>query len=128
MVDIDRHHLGAVDHHVGDFELAQIEHAADHVAVELLDAAFAVQEIDRAAQFLVRRTGSAGSRRPACRTAAASSATNASIAISIGPNMRTTNCIGRATASATRSGALMAAVFGRISVKTTTTMVMMTVA
>ena len=36
-------------------EFAQIEHAAEHVAVELLDLAFAVKQIDRAAQFLVRR-------------------------------------------------------------------------
>ena len=49
---------------------------------------------------------------------------NASIAISIGPNNPTTNCIGRATRSAPRSGALKAAVFGMISVKTTTTIVM----
>ena len=39
----------AVPHHVGDFELAQIEHAAEHVAVELFDAALAVQEVHRTA-------------------------------------------------------------------------------
>ena len=48
-------HLGAVDHHVGHGELAQIEHAAHHVAVELFHDAGAVQEIDRAAHLLVRR-------------------------------------------------------------------------
>ena len=51
----DRHHLGAVDHHIGDFEIAKVEQAAEHVAVELLDAALAVQQVDRAAQFLMRR-------------------------------------------------------------------------
>ena len=50
-----RDHVGAVDHHVGDHELAQIEHAAEHVAVERFDVAFAVQQIDGAAQFLARR-------------------------------------------------------------------------
>ena len=35
-----RDHVGAVDHHVGDHQLAQIEHAAEHVAVARLHAAF----------------------------------------------------------------------------------------
>ena len=55
VVGIDRHHLGAVDHHVGDRQIAQVEQPAQHVAVVLLHAAFAVQQIDRAADFLVRR-------------------------------------------------------------------------
>ena len=55
IVGVDRDHLGAVDHDVGDGEVAQVEQAAEHVAVVLLDAAFAVQEIDGAAQLLVRR-------------------------------------------------------------------------
>ena len=55
IVGVDRHHLGAVDHDVGHRQLAQIEQAAHHVAVELLDDALAVQEIDGAAQLLVRR-------------------------------------------------------------------------
>ena len=63
-VGVDGHHLGAVDHHVGDLQLAQIEQAAEHVAVELLHLAFAVQQIDRAAQSLASATGSAGRRRP----------------------------------------------------------------
>ena len=54
--------------------------------------------------------------------------TSASIAISTGPNNLTNPYIGRATASAMRSGALNAAVFGRISENTTTTTVIMTVA
>ena len=47
---------------------------------------------------------------------------------SIGPNSRTTQEIGRTTRSATRSGALIATVFGSTSVKTTTTTVMIMVA
>ena len=42
-----------MDHHVGDDEIAQVEQAAEHVAVVLLDAAFMVEEIDRTAQFLM---------------------------------------------------------------------------
>ena len=38
-----------------DCEVAQIEQPAEHVAVELLDPALAMQQIDRAAQLLVRR-------------------------------------------------------------------------
>ena len=59
IVGADRDHLGAVDHHVGDHELAQVEQAAEHVAVVLLDAALVVQQVDRAAQLLVRRQESA---------------------------------------------------------------------
>ncbi len=54
--------------------------------------------------------------------------TSASSPISIGPSMRTVQKIGRATSSATRSGALIAMVLGSTSVNTTTTTVMMTVA
>ena len=55
-------------------QVAQVEQAAEHVAVELLDAALAMQQIDRAAQFLVRRAGSAGPRRRAMPTQRAGSA------------------------------------------------------
>ena len=48
--------------------------------------------------------------------------------ISTGPNSRTIQEIGRATSSATRSGALIASVFGSTSVNTTTTTVMIAVA
>ena len=108
IVGVDRDHLGAVDHHVGDREVAQIEQAAEHVAVVLLDAALAVQQVDRAAQFLVRRQDRPGRRRPGCRTAAGSSAPAPRSPISTGPNSRTTQAIGRATSSAMRSGALIA--------------------
>ena len=57
-----------------------------------------------------------------------SARTSASIAISTGPSNLTTHSIGRATASAMRSGALKAAVFGSTSANTTTTIVMTTVA
>ncbi len=54
--------------------------------------------------------------------------TIASTPISIGPNRRTAQEIGRATSSATRSGALIANVLGSTSVKTTVSTVMITVA
>jgi hypothetical protein len=44
-----------VHHDVGDGELAQIEHAAQHVAVELHHAAFLVMQRDGAAQLLMGR-------------------------------------------------------------------------
>ena len=44
-----------MDHDVGHRQIAQIEQPAHHVAVELLDAALAVQQIDGAADLLVRR-------------------------------------------------------------------------
>ena len=55
IVGVERDHFGAVDHHVADGEIAQIEQAAEHVAIVLLDAAFLVQQIDGAAQRLVAR-------------------------------------------------------------------------
>ncbi len=54
--------------------------------------------------------------------------TSASTAISTGPNNLTNQYIGRATASAMRSGALNAAVFGSTSENTTTMIVITTVA
>ena len=54
-VGIDRHHFGAVDHHVGHRQIAQVEQPAQHVAVVLLHAAFEVQQVHRAADFLMRR-------------------------------------------------------------------------
>ena len=52
-VDVDRVHLGPVHHDVGDGELAEIEHAAQHVAVELHHAAFLVVQVNGAAQLLM---------------------------------------------------------------------------
>ena len=54
-VGVDHHHLGAMDHDVGDLQLAQIQQAAEHVAVLLFDLALVMQQIDRAAQPLGRR-------------------------------------------------------------------------
>ena len=54
-IDVDRVHRGPVHHDVRDGELAKIEHAAEHVAVELHHAAFLVVQVDGAAQLLVRR-------------------------------------------------------------------------
>src|SRR5579864_2236789 len=42
-----------MDHHVADLQLAQVENAADHVAMFALDRALLVMQIDRAADFLV---------------------------------------------------------------------------
>ena len=47
IVGVDRHHLGAMDHDIGHRQVAQIEQAAHHVAVVLLDAASRCSEIDR---------------------------------------------------------------------------------
>ncbi len=52
-IGIDRVHFGPVNHHVLDDEFAQLEQAAEHVAFGALHAAFPVQEIDGALQFLV---------------------------------------------------------------------------
>src|SRR4029078_8247785 len=46
---------GPVHHDVRDGELAKIEHAAEHVAVELHHAAFLVVQVDGASDFFVRR-------------------------------------------------------------------------
>ena len=54
--------------------------------------------------------------------------TSASIAASTGVSRRTVQAIGRATASAKRSGALKATVLGSTSANTTITTVMTTVA
>ncbi|MGY4423612.1 hypothetical protein ACVWY2_006061 [Bradyrhizobium sp. JR6.1] len=54
-VGIDHGHLGAVDHHVGDLQFAEVQQPAEHVAVLLLDLAFVMQQIDRAAQAFGRR-------------------------------------------------------------------------
>ncbi|MGZ2421513.1 hypothetical protein ACVIRM_000475 [Rhizobium laguerreae] len=55
IVGIDRPHRGAVDHDVGEFELAEIEHATEAVTVGLHHRSLAVQQIDGATQLLMRR-------------------------------------------------------------------------
>ena len=52
-IGVERQHLGAMDHDVGDFEIPQIEQAAEHVAIGARDAALLMQKIDRAFQLLV---------------------------------------------------------------------------
>ena len=82
IVGIDRAHVGAVDHDVGDFELVQVEQRAEAVAVLLDHRAVAVKVGDRAAQLLMRgalrRRANAArsrSRRAAgCEEASASAA------------------------------------------------------
>ena len=54
IVGIDRTHLGAMDHDVGDFQLVQVQQRAHAVAVLLDHAALAVKHRHRAAQFLMR--------------------------------------------------------------------------
>ena len=54
-IDVDRFHLGAVDHDVGHLQIAQIKHAAKHVGVALGEGAFLGLQIDRAADLFVRR-------------------------------------------------------------------------
>ena len=54
-VRIDHHHFGAMNHDVGDVEIFQVEQAAEHVAILLLDTAFMMHQIDRTAQPLGRR-------------------------------------------------------------------------
>jgi hypothetical protein len=49
IVGIERHHVGAVNHHVRNRKLAQIEHTAEHVTVKLLHVTFAVEEINSTA-------------------------------------------------------------------------------
>ena len=57
-----------------------------------------------------------------------STRTTASITVSSGPRMYIVSRIGRATASETRSGALIAMVFGSTSAKITTSTVITAVA
>ena len=54
-VGVDHHHFGAMNHHVGDLQFAQVQQAAEHVAVLLLDLALVMKQIDRAAQTFGRR-------------------------------------------------------------------------
>jgi hypothetical protein len=55
IVGIDRAHIGAVDHDVGDFELGEVEQAADAVAILAHHEAVAAEIVDRAAQLVLRR-------------------------------------------------------------------------
>ena len=98
IVGADRDHLGAVDHDVGDGEVAQVEQAAEHVAVVLLDAALLMQEIDGSAQFLMgdRNPWSSPTRNPNKRRIQRTSAS-------------TPTATARAAARSKRSGARPAA-------------------
>ena len=50
-----RNHFRPVNHNVGHFQINQIQEAAKHFMRLFLDAAFAVQQINRAAQLFLRR-------------------------------------------------------------------------
>ena len=52
-----------MDHDVGDGDLREFEQAADHVALVARDAALAVQNVDRAEQFLVTGDARLGGRQ-----------------------------------------------------------------
>ena len=54
VVGVDRLHLGPVHHDVGDLQIAQVEHAAQHVGVVTRDGAFDLLQLDGAADLLVR--------------------------------------------------------------------------
>src|SRR3712207_7303312 len=45
----------SVDHDVGNLQLAEVQDAAHHVAVVLLDRSVAMQKVDGATQLFVRR-------------------------------------------------------------------------
>jgi len=104
----------AVDHDVGDRELAQVEQATHHVAVELFDDAGAMHEID-GARNSSPATGSTGSCRPASPTARRMSLTSHSTTFRIGENSCTSARPAGPSAMAMRSGMLKAAVFGSTS-------------
>ena len=53
-VDVERFHLGAMDHDVGDLEIAQIKHAAEHLRIVLQNGAFFRLKIDGAADLFMR--------------------------------------------------------------------------
>ena len=63
-VGVERQHLGAMDHDVGDGQFLEVEQAAEHVAVGAGDAAFLVHQIDGAFQLLLAARA-AGAFRPA---------------------------------------------------------------
>ncbi len=52
-IGVDEPHLGAMHHDVGHRNLGELEQAAEHVALFALDAAFAMQDVDRAHQLFV---------------------------------------------------------------------------
>ena len=51
-VGVERAHLGAMDHRVADRNLVEFQQPAEHVALVARDLALAMQDVDRAAQFL----------------------------------------------------------------------------
>ena len=57
-VGVDEPHFGAMNHDVRDRDLRQLQETAEHIALVALDFAFAMQDVDRAHQFLV--AGNAG--------------------------------------------------------------------
>ena len=118
IVGVDRNHLGAVDHHVGNgrdrADRGGRPTCRDRASPRCLRGAAGPR---RRATPRCGATGMPGRRPRGIRTCGRIERTSASIPTSIGPNSRTTHEIGRATSSATRSGALIATVLGSTSVK-----------
>ena len=104
-----------MDHDVGHGELAQIEHAAHHVAVELLHDAGAMHEVDGAAQLLARRKDGVDLADLHADPAQNDPHQPLDRLQDRQRSSETVRSIGWATASAMRSGALNAAVFGSTS-------------
>ena len=51
----DRLHLRAMDHDVGNLQIAQVEHATEHVRIVARNRTFLGLQLDRATDLLVRR-------------------------------------------------------------------------
>ena len=85
-VGVDHHHFGAMNHHVGDLQLAQVQQPAEHVAVLLFDLALVMQQIDRAAQPLGRRQDRLVGADLDAEQPSSAARTIASITVSSGPS------------------------------------------
>ena len=97
-------------HHIAHLQFAQIQHAADHVAMFALDIAFLVMQFDRAADFLMRFLFAASS----CAHAEQGQHPphQPLHGATMGASTATTRRSGRATNSAKRSVRAMARVLG----------------
>ena len=130
IVGVDGDHLGAVDHHVGDREVAQVEQRRRTCRGRASrrrppDAA------DRPRRAVPRaRTGSAGLAEPCMRADEPASSAPAPRSRSAPARAARTDPLRSAAPTAARCGpaSLIATVFGSTSANTTTSTVMTTVA
>ena len=105
IVGIDRHHLGAVDHDVRDFQFVQIEDGTETIAVVADHRTVAVQDFDGAANFLVRaQQGAAASIRTPSRRSIQRA--QAEVAAANGDNIATAKLTERAHAQGNTVGGL----------------------